>query len=68
MSSRRWTREDIGAGLILGTYDRSYLPAEVIQTDGDLEFAIKIRSEVWRKSALRTIDIDETVLWKVTLR
>ena len=61
-------REELGAGLVLVVHDRSDLPAEVIQTAGDLEFAIKIPSEVWRKSALRTIDIDETVLWKVTLR
>ena len=60
-------REELGAGLVLVVYDRSDLPPEAIQTAGDLEFAIKIPSEVWRKSALRTIDIDETVLWKVTL-
>ena len=42
-------REELGAGLVLVVHDRSDLPAEVIQTDGDLEFAIKIPSEVWRE-------------------
>jgi hypothetical protein len=61
-------REELGAGLALVVYDRSDLPPEVIQTAGDLEFAIKIPSQVWQQSELRTIDIDETVLWRVTLR
>lgn len=61
-------REEIGPGLIISAYERSELPPEVIQTAGDLEFAIKIPRQVWEKSKSRLIDIDETVLWKVSLR
>lgn len=61
-------REEIGPGLILSAYDRSELPPEVIQTTGDQEFVVKIPRQVWEKSKLRLIDVDETMLWKVTLR
>lgn len=49
-------REELGPGLALVAYDRSDLPPEVIQTAGELEFAIKIPRKVWGKSKLRMID------------
>lgn len=61
-------REEVGAGLIISAHERSEVPPQVVQTAGDLEFAIKIPRRVWENSESRLIDIDETVLWKVSLR
>jgi hypothetical protein len=61
-------REELGAGLVISARERSGFPPEVIHTAGDLEFAIKIPRRVWEKSKLRLIDVDETVLCKVSLR
>jgi hypothetical protein len=61
-------REELGPGLVISAHERSQFPPEVIQTAGDLEFAIKIPRWVWEKSESRLIDTDETVWWKVSLR
>jgi hypothetical protein len=60
--------EDIGACLTLGAFERHEIPPGFTQTIDGVEFAIKIPSDIWKKSIQRLIDADETLLFKLILR
>jgi hypothetical protein len=61
-------REDIGACLTLGAYKRSQIPPGFMQKLDGVEFAIRIPMDVWQNSIHRLIDLEETLLFKLTLR
>ncbi len=60
--------EELGPGLDLVSFDRSEIPAEVIQRVEGVEFAIKVPSHIYEASVGRLIDVDETALSKLVLR
>lgn len=59
--------EDVGACLTLGAYERHQIPVGVSQTNDGIEFVIKIPDAIWKGSVRRLIDLDEKMLFRLTL-
>lgn len=59
---------DIGPCLILGALKHAEVPPGAIQTISGWEYAVCIPRSVWEASVERMIDIDESKLFKLTLR
>jgi hypothetical protein len=60
--------EEIGSCLSLGAFNRQEIPPQFIQVTNGLEYVLQIPEHVWRSSAHRVIDVDEALLFKLTLR
>ncbi len=60
--------QNIGPCLMLGAYERHQIPAGCTQSAGDIEFAVRIPDDVWQQGVHRTIDLNESLLFKLVLR
>jgi hypothetical protein len=65
LANNQW--EELGAGIDLTAYERRNVPGGATRTVDGVEFAIKIPSPVYEKSA-KLIDRDDTARSKLTLR
>jgi hypothetical protein len=59
--------EDL-ACLTLSAYKTDEVPSASIHRAGQLRYAVKIPAEIWKKSARRLIELDESLHFKLALR
>jgi hypothetical protein len=60
--------QQIGACLMLGAYKRNEVPAAYVQYAEQLAYAIRIPTDVWKRSVRRMIDVDESLPIRLALR